>query len=40
MPDLWKLIKHKAIPAFTALGLTRGTVTLEVKGRRSGKIIR
>jgi deazaflavin-dependent oxidoreductase (nitroreductase family) len=40
MPDLWKLIKYKAIPAFTALGLTHGTVTLEVKGRRSGKTIR
>ncbi len=40
MLDLWELITNKAIPAFTALGLTRGTVTLEVKGRRSGKIIR
>lgn len=40
MLDLWGLITHKAIPAFTALGLTRGTVTLEIKGRRSGKIIR
>jgi deazaflavin-dependent oxidoreductase (nitroreductase family) len=37
---LWGLITHKAIPAFTALGLTRGTVTLEVIGRRSGKVIR
>lgn len=40
MPDVWSWIKFKAIPAFTALGLTRSTVTLEVKGRRSGKIIR
>jgi deazaflavin-dependent oxidoreductase (nitroreductase family) len=40
MLDLWGLITHKAIPAFTALGLTRGTVTLEVIGRRSGKVIR
>lgn len=40
MPDFWKWIRFKAIPAFTALGLTRGTVTLEVRGRRSGKIIR
>jgi deazaflavin-dependent oxidoreductase (nitroreductase family) len=40
MPDVWKWIKFKAIPAFTALGLTHGTVTLEVVGRRSGKVIR
>jgi len=40
MPDLWRWIRLKAIPGFTALGLTRGTVTLEVVGRRSGKIIR
>lgn len=40
MPDLWRWIRLNAIPAFTALGLTRGTVTLEVVGRRSGKTIR
>jgi hypothetical protein len=40
MADIWPWIKFKAIPAFTALGLTRGTVTLEVKGRRTGKTIR
>lgn len=40
MPDVWKWIKFKAIPVFTALGLTHGTVTLEVVGRRSGKVIR
>ncbi len=40
MADVWKWIKFKAIPMFTALGLTRGTVTLEVVGRRSGKTIR
>lgn len=40
MPDLWRWIRLKAIPVFTALGLTRGTVTLEVVGRRSGKTIR
>jgi len=40
MADLWVWIKFKAIPAFTALGLTRGTITLEVKGRRTGQTIR
>lgn len=40
MADLWAWIKFKAIPAFTALGLTRGTITLEVKGRRTGQTIR
>lgn len=40
MSNPWKWIQFKAIPAFTALGLTRGTVTLEVTGRRSGKVIR
>lgn len=33
-------VEHTAIPWYTALGLTRSTITLEVLGRRSGKPIR
>jgi len=33
-------IKYRAIPWYTALGLTKGTVTLEIVGRKSGKPIR
>lgn len=33
-------IIHRAIPWYTSLGLTRGTVTLEVHGRKTGKPIR
>ena len=32
--------KYTAIPWYTSLGLSKGTVTLEVLGRRSGKPIR
>jgi len=30
-------VKYRAIPWFTSLGLTKGTVTLEVRGRKTGK---
>ncbi len=30
-------IIHRAIPWYTSLGLTQGTVTLEVRGRKTGK---
>ena len=33
-------LKSTAIPWYTSLGLTKGTVTLEVPGRHSGKLIR
>lgn len=33
-------LRYKAIPWFTALGLTSGTITLEVRGRASGRPIR
>jgi hypothetical protein len=33
-------VKRKAIPWFTSLGITSRTVTLEVRGRRSGKPMR
>lgn len=32
--------KYTAIPWFTALGVTRGTITLEVRGRKTGNPIR
>lgn len=32
--------KYKLIPWYTSLGLTTGTVTLEVRGRRTGNPIR
>lgn len=32
--------KYTLIPWFTALGLSKGTVTLQVRGRKSGKPIR
>lgn len=41
MPDIIdrfiRWIKYTAIPWYTGLGLTRGTITLEVRGRRTGK---
>jgi hypothetical protein len=33
-------IKYTLIPWYTSLGITKGTITLEVVGRRSGRIIR
>jgi len=33
-------IIHRAVPWYTSLGLTSGTVTLEVRGRKTGKPIR
>jgi deazaflavin-dependent oxidoreductase (nitroreductase family) len=32
-------ITHRAIPWYTSLGLTKGTLTLEVRGRKTGKPI-
>jgi deazaflavin-dependent oxidoreductase (nitroreductase family) len=34
---LFNWVLHRAIPWYTSLGLTRGTLTLEVSGRKSGK---
>lgn len=33
-------LRYKAIPWFTALGFTSGTITLEVRGRTSGRAMR
>lgn len=33
-------LRYKAIPWFTALGFTSGTITLEVRGRASGRPVR
>jgi deazaflavin-dependent oxidoreductase (nitroreductase family) len=33
-------LRYKAIPWFTSLGLTKGTITLEVRGRSSGRPVR
>ena len=33
-------IIHRAIPWYTSLGLSRGTVTLEVRGRKTGSPMR
>jgi deazaflavin-dependent oxidoreductase (nitroreductase family) len=41
MPDITdrfiRWIKYTVIPWYTGLGLTQGTITLEVRGRRTGK---
>ena len=41
-PDMsvFSWFRYKAIPWFTSLGLTSGTITLEVSGRKSGKPVR
>ena len=33
-------LRYRLIPWYTSLGLTRGTITLEVTGRKTGKLIR
>ena len=38
--NLFDWLRLKVIPWYTSLGLTQRTVTLEVKGRRTGKPIR
>lgn len=38
--NIFSWLRIKAIPWFTALGLTSGTITLEVAGRKSGKPVR
>lgn len=35
--NIFSWLRIKAIPWFTALGLTSGTITLEVAGRKSGR---
>ena len=38
--NVFSWFRYKAIPWFTALGMTSGTITLEVRGRKSGKPVR
>jgi len=38
--SVFSWFRYKAIPWFTSLGLTSGTITLEVSGRKSGKPVR
>jgi hypothetical protein len=39
--DRWfDWLRYRLIPWYTSLGLTRGTVTLEVRGRKTGRPIR
>lgn len=38
--NMFTWFRYKAIPWFTALGITPGTITLEARGRKSGKPMR